>query len=41
MMSFDAVMAVYASAGGQGKVTLPQSFDDSIIEGFREKARKR
>lgn len=37
MKSFEAVMAIYASAAGAGRVTLPQRFTDDIIETLRRR----
>ena len=31
LASFNAIMGIYASAGGEGRVTLPRRFDDGMI----------
>ncbi len=35
MASFDAIMAIYASASGEGRVALPHRFDDDLLTRLR------
>jgi predicted dehydrogenase len=37
MKSFEAVMAIYASAAGEGRVDFPRRFSDTMIETLRRK----
>ena len=31
MMAFDVIMGIYASAGGEGRVTFPRRFDNTVL----------
>ena len=37
MASFQVTMAIYASASGDGRIALPQRFDDGLISRLRER----
>jgi len=41
IMSFDVIMGIYASAAGEGRVTLPRKFDNRVITRLSARQRRR